>query len=40
MKEKKFNTLTDFRGKLNQQNDPKSEAFVRAQYLKAIAGVE
>ena len=40
MKEKKFNTIEDFRGKLNQQNDPKSEAFVRAQYLKAIAGVE
>jgi len=40
MKDKKFNTLTDFRGKLNQQNDPQSEAFVRAQYLKVIAGVE
>ena len=40
MKDKKFNSIDDFRGKLNQQNDPKSEAFVRAQYLKAIAGVE
>jgi len=40
MKEKKFDSIEDFKGKLNQQNDPKSEAFVRAQYLKAIAGVE
>jgi dihydroorotate dehydrogenase (fumarate) len=40
MKEKKFNSLADFRGKLNQENDPKSEAFIRAQYLKSIAGVD
>lgn len=40
MQEKKFDSIEDFKGKLNQQNDPKSEAFVRAQYLKAIAGVE
>ncbi len=40
MKEKKFNSLEDFRGKLNQENDPKSEAYIRAQYLKSIAGVE
>jgi len=40
MKEKNFNFLSDFRGKLNQENDPKSEAYIRAQYIKSIAGVE
>jgi len=40
MKEQKYNSIEDFRGKLNQENDPKSEAYIRAQYLKAIAGVD
>lgn len=40
MKDKKFNSIKDFRGKLNQVNDPKAEAYIRAQYLKSIAGVE
>lgn len=40
MKQKKFNAIEDFRGKLNQDNDPKSEAYIRSQYLKSIAGVE
>lgn len=40
MKEKQFKSLADFRGKLNQQNDPRSEAYIRAQYIKTIAGVE
>lgn len=39
MKEHNFDTIDDFRGKLNQKNNPLSEAFVRAQYVKAIAGV-
>lgn len=40
MKEQKFNAIEDFRGRLNQANDPRSDAYVRAQYLKSIAGVE
>jgi dihydroorotate dehydrogenase (fumarate) len=40
MKEKKFNSIEDFRGTLNQKNDPKSETYVRTQYLKLIVGVE
>ena len=40
MKAKNFNSLEDFIGKLNQENDPKSDAFIRAQYIKSIAGVE
>lgn len=40
MKEKKFNSIDEFRRKLNQENDPKSEAYIRSQYLKSIAGVE
>jgi dihydroorotate dehydrogenase (fumarate) len=40
MKEKHFNSISDFRGKLNQENDPKSEAYIRAQYIKSIAGIE
>lgn len=40
MKEKKFHLIEDFRGKLNQKNDPKSEAYFRTQYLKSIGGVD
>ncbi len=40
MAQHQFNSLDDFRGKLNQANDPKPDAYVRAQYLKAIAGIE
>lgn len=39
MKEHEFESIDDFRGKLNQKNNPLSEAFVRAQYVKAISGV-
>lgn len=35
-----FNSLNDFRGKLNQVNNPQSMAYIRAQYIKKIAGIE
>ncbi|NOZ61337.1 MAG: dihydroorotate dehydrogenase-like protein [Calditrichaeota bacterium] len=38
MREHEFSSLSDFRGKLNQKNNPLSQAFVRAQYMKAISG--
>ncbi len=40
MKKKNFNSIDDFRGKLNQKNDPQSEMYVRAQYIKTISGIE
>ncbi len=40
MTEKQYATLADFRGKLNQINNPQSLAYIRAQYLKSITGVE
>lgn len=40
MTEKKFTSLADFKGALNQVNDPKTETFERAQYIKAITGIE
>ena len=40
MKEKDFNSVTEFRGKLNQKNNPQDEMFFRAQYVKKLAGVE
>jgi dihydroorotate dehydrogenase (fumarate) len=40
MAEKQFASLADFRGKLNQINNPQSLAYIRAQYLKTITGVE
>ena len=40
MKEKAFDKVDDFKGKLNQVNDPKTETFIRSQYIKSIAGVE
>lgn len=40
MKDKNFNSVADFRGKLNQQNNPQDEMFFRAQYVKKLAGVE
>jgi dihydroorotate dehydrogenase (fumarate) len=40
MKEKNFNSIPDFRGKLNQQHDPKSDTYIRAQYIKSIAGID
>ena len=38
MREHDFSALSDFRGKLNQKNNPMSQAFVRAQYMKALSG--
>ena len=40
MKKKNFNSIAEFQGKLNQQNNPQSEMWVRAQYIKTIAGIE
>ncbi len=40
MKEKNFSSVSDFRGRLNHVNNPQPEAYVRAQYIKSIAGVE
>lgn len=40
MKAKQFGSIDDFRGKLNHQNDPQSDSFIRAQYIKKISGIE
>ena len=40
MKEKNFNSVADFQGKLSQQNNPQEKMYVRAQYIKTFAGVE
>ena len=40
MKAKQFDAIDDFRGKLNQQNDSKSESYIRAQYIKTFTGIE
>ncbi len=40
MKEKNFNSIQEFKGKLNQINDTQSMAFIRSQYIKTIAGVD
>jgi len=40
MTKSKFSTIAQFKGKLNQQHDPQSETFLRAQYIKTIAGIE
>ncbi len=38
MKEHNFSSISEFRGKLNQKNNPLSQAYVRAQYMIAISG--
>jgi dihydroorotate dehydrogenase (fumarate) len=40
MREQKFKTIAEFSGRLNQINNPQSLAYIRAQYIKKIAGVE
>jgi len=40
MSQKKFDSISDFKGKLSQENDPKSESFIRAQFIKTITGLE
>ena len=40
MEEKHFSSLSDFKGRLNQVHNPQNEVYIRAQYIKAIAGVE
>ncbi len=40
MEEKHFSSVSDFKGKLNQVHAPQKESYIRAQYIKAIAGIE
>lgn len=40
MQKNSFASIDDFRGKLNQQNDPQSESYIRAQYIKKFTGIE
>ncbi len=40
MNEKGFASISDFKGKMNQQNNLQDDAYVRAQYLKVYAGIE
>lgn len=40
MEEKHFSSISDFKGRLNQVHNPQNESYIRAQYIKAIAGVE
>jgi len=40
MEQQNLNSIAEFQGKLNQENDPKSETYIRAQYIKSIAGVD
>jgi dihydroorotate dehydrogenase (fumarate) len=40
MDEKKFASVADFKGALSQINDPTSDTFVRAQYIKKFTGIE
>lgn len=40
MEEKHFSSISDFQGRLNQVHNPLNESYIRAQYIKAIAGVE
>ncbi len=40
MREKKLGSIDEFRGRLNQTNNPQSMAYIRAQYIKQFAGIE
>jgi dihydroorotate dehydrogenase (fumarate) len=40
MKTKNFSSISDFSGRLNHVKSPQHEAYIRAQYIKSIAGVE
>ena len=40
MREKNYNSLADFRGKLDQHNAPQEDIYIRAQYIKTITGIE
>lgn len=40
MEEKHFSSISDFRGRLNQVHDPQRTAYIRAQYIQSIAGIE
>ena len=40
MQEHHFASLADFRGRLDHLKNPHTEAYVRAQYIKSIAGIE
>ena len=40
MEMKHFSSIADFKGRLNQTHSPQKASYIRAQYIKAIAGVE
>ena len=40
MAEKQFASIADFRGRLNQTHSPQDTSYIRAQYIKAIGGVD
>lgn len=40
MKSKNFAAVSAFKGRLNQQKSPQHESYIRAQYIKSIAGIE
>ena len=40
MEKQEFSSIADFRGRLNQKNNPQSVSFSRAQYMKAITNVD
>ena len=40
MQEKNFSAISDFEGRLDHLKSPQTESYIRAQYIKSIAGVE
>ena len=40
MKEENFSTIDEFRGQLNEINDPHSNSFIRSQFIKTITNIE
>ncbi|MBN2090095.1 dihydroorotate dehydrogenase-like protein [candidate division KSB1 bacterium] len=40
MKEKNYQSIQEFKGKLNQINDAQSMTFIRSQYIKTVSGLE
>jgi dihydroorotate dehydrogenase (fumarate) len=40
MQTKHLKSVADFKGRLTQQKSPQSQSYIRAQYIKSIAGVE
>lgn len=40
MRSQNFGAIADFKGRLNHANSPQSTAYIRAQYVQSIAGIE